>query len=196
MQPDLLDCVLTRWQPGFNDPYVISWVMVAIYILAALLALFVARRAPFPKVTRRQERILWITLAVVATFMAINKQVDLQTLLLATGRCIVQSKGWQQQANWLGGVAIAVLVLVAFGLGAVFLWSLRRTARRTALPILGLGLMAGFIAFRAAEILQFLGPLRAYVRGHWPDRILELSGPLVIIVGALILLDPRKMNRS
>lgn len=196
MRQDLWDCILTRWQPGFNDPYLLSWVMVAIYILAAILALVVARRAPFPVVTRRRERILWMTLAVVTTFMAFNKQFDLQTLLLATGSCVVQSTGWHQQATWLEGLTTTVLMILAVGLGVVFLWSLRRTAKRTALPILGLGLIVGFIAFRAAEILQFLGPVRAYIHGNWPDRLLELSGPLVIIVGALIVLDRRQTNRS
>ncbi|MCB1339172.1 MAG: hypothetical protein KDK10_17535 [Maritimibacter sp.] len=191
MQQSFSDCVLLKWQPGINDPYVLSWIMVAIYALAAALALAVAHRAPFPAETRRRERVFWIVVAIVAAVLAVNKQADLQTLLLAAGGCVMRAQGWADETIWLKGGATLALIALALGIGGGGLWSLRRTSRRTALPLAGLALMAGFIAFRALEILFFRGPLRALSLSDWPDRVLELSGPAVVIVGAWLLLNGR-----
>ncbi|MCB1355300.1 MAG: hypothetical protein KDK53_01935 [Maritimibacter sp.] len=196
MQENFFVCVLGRWQLGFNDPYFLSWVMVAIYVFAAFLAAVVARRAPVPAATRRQERAFWAAVAGVLAIMAVNKQADLQTLIMATGSCLGQTQSWFEKTDLLKGIILTVLVLSAFGSGAVFVWALRPTLRRTALPLLGLALMAGFIVFRAAETLNSLGPLRAVARGNWPDRILELSGPLVIVIAAIILLNRRDNTRA
>jgi len=188
MLNNLWGCVLTRWQPGFNDPYFLSWLMVSIYLFAAVLALVVAGRVPFPAETRRRERIVWAGVATVAVVMAVNKQADLQTLAIAAGSCVVRGQGWDAQALWLETVTTGALALLTVGVGGVFLWSLRGTAGRTALPLLGLALMVGFVAFRAAEILGFLGPLYALTRSLWVDRVLELAGPALVILGALRLL--------
>ncbi len=195
MQEDFLDCVLERWQFGFNDPYLVSWIMVAIYILAALLAIAVARRASFPARTRRRERVFWVGVAIALTLMAVNKQADLQTLMIATASCLLRTQGWFDQYDLLKGLIMTGLALSAVVGGAVFVRALLPTLRRTALALLGLALVAGFIVFRAAESLNALGPLRGVVRGNWPDRILELSGPLVIVVAALILLDRHRTER-
>lgn len=191
MQETVAGCILQRWQPGMNDPFFLSWVMVGIYLLAAILAFAVVLRATLPAATRGRERLFWGLVAVVLTFMAVNKQADLQTLLLAAGSCLTKAVGWTGQNQRIEGVAMVLLAGAAFAAGALILWGLRPTLRRTALPLLGLTLMASFVVFRAAEIFDFLGPLRQVARGHWPDRILEVSGPAVIIAGALILLSRR-----
>lgn len=195
MDGGFLECVLGRWQLGFNDPYFVSWIMVTIYILVAILAIAVARHASFPADTRRRERVFWAAVAGVMAFMAVNKQADLQTLIISAGSCVMRAQGWYEQYHLLKGTMMSILVLSAFGSGAVFLWALLPTLRRTALPMLGLALVAGFIVFRAAETLNVLGPLHAVARGNWPDRILELSGPLVIVVAALLLLHQRDKKR-
>ena len=191
VQDDLLICIQDRWVLGFNDPYLLSWIMVAIYVLTAALAVAVARRGRFPAPTHRRERAFWAVLAGVLILMAINKQADLQTLVMATGRCVIQTRGWGDQHVLLKGLILTGLVLAAFGSAAAVAWALLPTLRRTALPLLGVALMAVFIVFRAAETLNVLGPLRALAHSYWPDRILELSGPAVILVAAYILLSRR-----
>lgn len=187
-QANLSDCVLTRWQPGFNDPYLVSWIMVAIYLMVAVVAGRVVWRRPFPAATARRERVFWGLIAGVLVFMAINKQGDLQTLLLSVGHCLSRTQGWFGERDLVKRIVVTVLAVSALGGGALFLWGLRRTLSRTALPLTGLFLMASFIVLRAAEMFHFRGPIMAMFRGNWPDRILELSGPLVIFIAALVLL--------
>jgi hypothetical protein len=191
MQDGFTVCVQTRWQLGFNDPYFLSWVMVAIYLLTAILVFVVARLAPFPAVTRRRERVFWAAVGVVLILMAVNKQADLQTLMMAAASCVLLSQGWYDPNDLLKGLVMAVLVLSAIAGGTAVLWSLHTTLRRSATPLIGLGLMAAFIVFRAAETL---GPPRGIAFGHWPDRILELSGPLLIFAAAFMLLATRQKH--
>jgi len=187
MPAELSDCILARWQPGFNDPYLMSWIMVGIYLLVAGMALVVMGRGPFPATTVRRERAFWGIVTGALVFMALNKQADLQTLILATGRCLSQAQGWFEYRRLVQRIVVIGLALSALGGGAVFLWGLRRTLRRTALPLLGLFLTMGFVLVRAAELFHVGDRLKAALDG-WSGRVLELSGPLVIFAAALFLL--------
>ena len=166
----LLDCILVRWTPSFNDPYLASWGMVAIYLLVAVMALTVAHQAAFPSETCRCERIFWGIVAAALMFMAINKQADLQTLLLATGRCLSQDQGWFEYRRLIQRIAVFALGGVALGGGAFLLWGLRRTLRRTALPLLGLFLMAGFVLTRAAVLFHVGEKYKALLSEGWSGR--------------------------
>lgn len=188
MQVKLPECVLVSWQPGLNDPYLLSWIMVAIYLLVATIAIAAVRSGTFPATTVRRERVFWGVVAGALVFMAVNKQADLQTLLLASGRCLSQAQGWFEARRLVQKIAMIVLALAALGGGAVVLWRLRRTLRRTALPLAGLFLMVGFILSRAAGMFHVEGWLVDAFAARWPGRLLELSGPLTIFIGALVVL--------
>jgi hypothetical protein len=188
MPGEFSQCVLARWDPGFNDPYLVSWLMVALYLLVAGIAVAVMRRCPFPTATRRRERVFWGVVVGAMLLMALNKQADLQTLILATGRCLSQAQGWFEYRRLVQRIAVFALALTALGGGVVILWGLRRTLRRTALPLLGLGLTTAFVLTRAAGMFHVEGPLEVALNGGWPGRALELAGPLTILAAALILL--------
>jgi hypothetical protein len=182
------DCVLSRWQPGFNDPYLMSWIMVAIYLLAAGLALAVALRGPFPDETRRRERVFWALVATALVFAAVNKQADLQQLALAYSHCAARAQGWIRHLRLVQHLAVIALGIAGLGGGVVFWWLMRRTLQRSALPLLGLVLMAAFVVGRAGELF-FRGNRNDYfLHAGWPARFLELSGPLAIMAGAVLLL--------
>lgn len=189
VQTGLFDCIHNRWQPGFNDPYLVSWIMVAIYLMAAVGAVAVTRRAPFPPETRRRERAFWGVVAGALVFMAFNKQADLQTLILATGRCLSQAQGWFEYRRLVQRIAVIGMALAAFGGGAVFLWGLRRTLRRTALPLFGVFLMGGFALSRAAEMFHVGEQFEEALNEGWPGRVLEVSGPVTILVAGVLRLQ-------
>lgn len=196
MQTTLSDCVLTRWHLGFNDPYLTSWVMVAIYLLVAGMAVAVVRRGSFPARSARRERVFWGVVASVLVLMAVNKQADLQTLMLATGRCVAQSDGWYEFRQAIKGIAFVAIAIALIGSGTVLFWCLRRTFRRTGLPLLGLFLMFLFVLSRAFWIFHFIPSVEMAHRLYpilvhgWPSRFFEVSGPLVIFVAAVSLLIP------
>jgi hypothetical protein len=72
-----------------------------------MLALRVTLRNP-PGTARG----LWLTLVPLLGFLAINKQLDLQTALTATGRCMAQAEGWYDnralvQIGFIAGLMLA-----------------------------------------------------------------------------------------
>ena len=62
------------WKPGIGDPTVYGWLAAAAYALGALLCWRASRRAP------ARERKFWLIAMALLAFLAINKQLDLQTL--------------------------------------------------------------------------------------------------------------------
>lgn len=181
----IYDCTLLYWQPGFKDPYLSSWIMVLIYLVAAILAFTMAGKGIFPDSARRRERLFWALIAGLLLALAINKQADLQSLLTAFGRCLAKSQGWYDQRRMVQQVFFLVLGVSAIGGVGTLLWGLRRRLHANVLPLLGLAFMAIFILSRAADAYHLDTQLVALLHARWIARILELSGPLIISVAAL-----------
>ena len=90
----VLECAFHGWSPGIGDPTVMGWVAVAAYISAAAVAGVASARGAFPVPNRRRERLFWLSLVLVLSCLAVNKQLDLQSLLTALGRCLSRTQGW------------------------------------------------------------------------------------------------------
>ncbi|MBL3568909.1 isopropylmalate isomerase [Rhodovulum visakhapatnamense] len=185
---DIYSCVFGTWRPGIGDPTWQGWTTVAVYLAVAALALRAARTAAFPEPSARRERVFWNLVALALLLLAINKQLDLQSALTATGRCLARLQGWYAERRAVQTefiVAIGALsLLVLLGL----LWLLRGTLRRSAAAIVGLCFVSAFVLIRAAGFHHFdhlLGmPTLLSVR---TNMVLELTGPLLIALGSLAL---------
>jgi len=183
--PSLFECATQHWSAGLGDPHLMGWVTVGVYALAAVLT---ARRAivgQFPAESRKRERLFWALSAILLGLLAVNKQLDLQTLLTEMGRCAARAQGWYEdrqivQRWFIMGVIVAGTVLVGW-LALV----MRRTLRRTGLAVLGLGLVCTFVAVRAAgfhNVDILIGTEVAGLRMNW---LLELPGPTLVAIAAL-----------
>lgn len=181
-------CVFQTWRPGIGDPTLLGWATVGLYVVVALLAFRVAGRAGFPIATRNRERAFWIIVAVIMAALAINKQLDLQSALTATGRCLAKAQGWYEtrrgvQKDFLLGLAgLALLFMV------VMLVMLRGTWRRTGLAVIGLAFVCGFVLMRAVGFHHFDQMLGVPVMGIRANGLLEWTGPLLISFSGLRLL--------
>ena len=189
---DVVACALKRWSPGIGDASVMGWVTVAAYLLAAALCFRVVRGGTMPLATARRERLFWRVLGFVLLFLAVNKQLDLQSFVTATGRCVAQLEGWYRQR---GAVQRGFIYGLLGGAGLIclaMLWTLRRTLRRTALAVLGAVAVAGFVLVRAVGFHHMDALINRVlsVRMNW---VLELSGLGLIAVAAL--LHPRRKRR-
>ena len=193
-QLNLFECVFSRWYPGINDPFLTSWIMVVVYLLVAACAFVVAKRAVFPDFTRNRERVFWGLITVVMIVMAINKQLDLQSLLPATGRCLSEAQGWFEHRRLVQRVFFLVLILLAAGGTAILLWRLRHALKRSSAPLLGLVLMAGFVLSRAAEFNHIDSDIGTFLTSRWGARVSELAGPLVILFAGLVRLRDEQSN--
>ncbi len=180
-----MECIFSVWSPKIGDPHLMGWVTVGVYLLAGLAAASVVRRDAFPPGTRGRERTFWTLSALLLLFLAVNKQLDLQSFLTAAARCMAQAQGWYENRRV---VQLAFILMLAMA-GVLALLGLRRLLRgtlaRTGLALLGLVLVTVFVVIRAAGFHHMdvlIGTQIAGMRLNW---LLELPGPLLVLVAAL-----------
>lgn len=186
----MTECVLARWQPVIGDPGWRGWTTVLLYLAAMGVALH-ASRAPFPAATRLRERAFWMLTALILGFLAVNKQLDLQSALTALGRCMAQAQGWYGQRRlvqvaFLAGLAIAAVVFLA-----ALLHLLRGSWPRSALPVIGLVFVCTFVLMRAAGFHHMDRILGMPLLGLRANNLLEWAGPVLIMLGALRVSRPQ-----
>ena len=176
-------CILHRWSPELGDPTVLGWVTFGAYGLAGLLCLAAFTRAAQPAI----RRLGWCTGLLLLALMA-NKQLDLQSGVIAVGHCVSTAQGWYEHRQSFQAVFILALMAGFAAFGLWLLWSLRRHLHRLGLALAGLGLLMGFVALRAAgfqHVSAILPAELAHFRAFWT---LELGGIALIALNALVAL--------
>jgi hypothetical protein len=176
-------CVSDRWQLAIGDPNIAGWAICAAYALAAILAIIVLRVAPFDPAHRSRERILWALIACLMAALALNKQLDLQSLMVAVGRCLAQEQGWYENRRLVQRDFIFALIALAVLGGAAIIWLLRGIVRHNLMALLGLAAFAGFVLIRAGHLFHIFVPeqLVADILLHHLTTLLEAMSPILII---------------
>ena len=177
--PDLIACAAARWTPGIGDPTAWGWITVLVYVGAAGLCAAAARRAPV-----RREMAFWAVLAAGLLALAVNKQLDLQSGLTAVARCLAQADGWYEdrrrvQLTFIAGVAG---IAMTGAVGAA--WFMRRSLSRVWPAVLGVALVLGFVAIRAAGSHRVDVAIGQGAFGVTANAALEVGGTLLIAFGA------------
>ncbi|WP_342078260.1 isopropylmalate isomerase [Yoonia sp. SS1-5] len=180
------NCALRTWQVGIGDPGVTGWVIVGLYLLVGLICFVAAGRTAFPWYTARREKFFWRALGLVLLALAVNKQLDLQSLLTASARCAAQLQGWYENRRVVQ-VAFIVAILAFMLLFALLLWTIvRGTLRRNGLALIGLIFVLGFVAVRAVGFHGMDALINMRVQGVRVNWALEITGPVLILLAALI----------
>jgi hypothetical protein len=180
-----LTCAFTQWSPGLGDNHWMGWLTVAVYLLAAVASGLAALQLSGAAGLDGRERRFWILAAGLMLALALNKQLDLQSLLTMIARCHSQLAGWYEsrrrvQVGFI--LLVAVGGLVVLGLLALFL---RGILGRIWLPLVGLGFVCGFVVLRAASFHHVdvaLGSGLAGIKLNW---LLELPGPTLVALVAM-----------
>jgi hypothetical protein len=183
--PDLSDCVFATWSPRIGDPSVMGWLTVAAYVAASALTALVAARPG------TRPRLFWLVLSLLLLGLAVNKQLDLQTALTATGRCLAKAQGWYDRRGVVQMEFIAAVMAGGLILTLLTIRMMRRYLADTWLAITGFGMLMTFIAVRAAgfhHVDRLIGHEIGGVRLNW---ILELGGITLIAANAAYLLIRR-----
>lgn len=181
----MFPCAFSPWTPGIGDSHVFGWAIVGIYLAAAVACAIVGRRGGFPNQTQGRELLFWWLCAALLALLAVNKQLDLQSLLTAVARCVALDQGWYedrrdvQRKFVLAVLAGGLLLVIVSGL-----W-LRKTFARTGLAILGLGLVSTFVVIRAASFHHVDSLINETLLGLRMNWLLELPGPILILVAAV-----------
>lgn len=179
----ILDCALTQWSPGIGDPSVVGWLTVAAYAVAAVLAF---RTTGGAGAADRAERLFWTLAGLYLAALAVNKQLDLQSLMTAIGRCSAQEQGWYAMRRGVQVGVILGLVGASVAGGLVAFWTLRRTLGRTWLALLGLVWITGFVLVRAVgfhHVDRLIGFSVGGIRLNWA---FELGGIGLFVLGTLL----------
>jgi hypothetical protein len=179
-----LSCALTQWHWGPGDNNVVGWATVLVYLWAAFAAMRAAQALTGPEGLARRERWFWWVAAGFMLALAVNKQLDLQTLLTLLARCHAQLTGWYDirrivQRDFILGVAAC-----GVGVLALLTYLLRGILGRVGLALLGLGFVCVFVVVRAASFHHVDSLLGTWVFGIKMNWILELPGPILVAVVA------------
>lgn len=179
-----LTCAFAQWGPGLGDNNIMGWVTVAVYLLAAVVTVRLARLMGGPDPAQGRERSFWAISAAIMLFLAVNKQLDLQSLFTMIGRCHAQLSGWYGMRRSVQ----QVFILSVAGLGAVAMillgLLLRGVLHRVWPAMLGMGFVCGFVLIRAASFHHMDGLIGSWTLGVKVNWLLELPGPSLVALVA------------
>lgn len=176
-------CTLESWTPATGDPTIWGWLTVVVYALCTILAVFVAIRM---RPGRRQ--LFWIMVAVVMAFLAVNKELDLQSALTAGAHCLAKLQGWYEERHIVQRRFI-FLLLTGTVIGLSFgLYQMRRHFRTHGVAILGLATVASFVAVHGAGVQDVDHLINESVKEISFNFLFEVSGLILIASNAAYLL--------
>jgi len=161
-----------------HDAGDLPWLVAAAYLLASGLAAWAALRTSF----RLESRFWWIA-AVGLLFLALNKQLDLQTLLTETLREVATRDGWFEQRRAAQAAFVGAIVLLSLAMAAYLARLAWESGAGVKLTFLGLALLGAYVLSRAALFNHLetpIGRIASDVRAHGN---LELGFIVVVIVG-------------
>jgi hypothetical protein len=167
---------IAGWQPHWDNPDWRGWTVVTAYLTAAACC---AQAALARRKTGAEERrycVIWRMLAAGLLFLGINKQLDLQTLLICLGRQAALAGGRYGERRQVQLAFCAVLALVVL---AAFWFALARFRvffDRNRWVLAGVTVLLIFVMIRTASVnhvFEWMGIQYDDKKWTW---ILEVGG--------------------
>ncbi len=182
----MIDQILeVDWSPKIGDPTTLGWATTAGYLLAAALSLICALRARVDSDGQPvlQQSMLWLLLSCGLGLLGINKQLDLQTWLIAVARNVALQQGWYARRDsvqvWFVAWVILISLIILFGSMMRF----RRHGRQYMFELFGLLFILRFLIVRTASILGVSLPrLSRFTGGVALNWVLEFVGISIILL--------------
>jgi hypothetical protein len=187
-----------EWSPGIGDPTPAGWFTLAAYFGTTLLCVAAALRPPRNNlIDAALDRRFWIGTATLFLFLGVNKQLDLQTLIVEIARSLAKADGWYNRRHHYQRAFLLSISLLT----AVLLVAAARIVRWRSpaikIAIFGLTLTCSFVLIRAASfhhIDTWLGGTVLHIRWNW---LLELSGIGIVAAAASVtILARRKVEHA
>lgn len=192
----IFPCAFSRWSPVIGDNHPVGWLTVAVYLLATVACARTALGTGFTPLKEKREQAFWWLATSLMAFLAVNKQIDLQSLLTAVARCAALDQGWYEdrQAVQRG----FIIGLIAGGVAGILLASflLQGTFARTGLALIGLTCVSVFVGIRAVSFHQVDALIGMWVLGLRMNWLLELPGPILVIWAAFRASRPRRLRSA
>jgi len=174
---------LLTWKFALDNPTPLGWTVVTAYVAASMCCVRAALKSHGK--SRQSAAAVWWILAGGLMFLGINKQLNLQTLMIVIGRNISDAGGWYGSRR--EAQLIFAVVFAAFSFAAL-IWFWRRYGdffKENHLMPAGAIILVLFVAMRSACINHvFALPIFGFKNDQWA-WVLEISGSLLIAAGAL-----------
>lgn len=173
------------WRPGIGDPTFMGWFTVVAYLMAAVLCWRAHRAAtglPGPELKTAAR--FWMLLTILFAVLAVNKQLDLQSLFTAIGRWAARRGGWYDERHRVQMIFVAALAVAGLVAIAWLLWLTRRGWRRYGLAVAGATFIVFFVVIRAASFHHVDVMLSWNVLGFYMNWALELGGIACVAISA------------
>ena len=170
------------WRPGISDPGALAWAITSVYLAAGVVCLLRTR----DRGLARRLLVFWAVAGSLFIFLAINKQMDFQVLLIQLGRTWATSHHWLERRRGVQAVFAALLSggTVIAALASVRL--LRSSWSTVRMPLLGLACTLSVVLLGAAmicHVFDWLYPMLGTTAStvHHGMEPLELIGPSCVI---------------
>jgi hypothetical protein len=126
--------------------------------------------------------------------LAVNKQLDIQSLLTDIGRVLAHRQGWYEARRGVQKTFIlALLLLGAVGLAGV--WYLARgPMKELRISLAGLVVILTFVVTRAASFHHMDRLIGTRVLGMRMNGVLELSGIFLVAFGAALTIRRKRQE--
>lgn len=181
--------MIEGWSPGIGDPTPLGWLTVAAYLMACAAALRAAQR----DVPRNAG--IWLGIAIFLGLLALNKQLDLQTLLTVLARKQALADGWYDNRRVFQQEFILGLLVVSGALTVWLLYLTRIGGRALRTAIVGVSLLLLFICVRAVSFHNMDAFIGSTFLGVSANHILEIAGIATAGIAAWTV-RPRSRSRA
>jgi hypothetical protein len=159
------------WKPGIGDPTFIGWFAVLGYFVSAVLSTCVALR--LTKINSSQRKAWWI-LVVALVLLGLNKQLDLQGLLMELGRSFAYQEGVYEKRRFLQMIFLFVLTIATLIMVILWFRMNRQSWREEGFMLVGSMFLVGFVLVRAASFHHFQEFFALPLGGVRLHRVIEL----------------------
>ncbi len=195
----LMECATAQWHPKIGDPSFVGWFITGGYavLVLVIVLLLVKLKSPAVGAPRALFR-FWILALVFYALLGLNKQMDLQTYITATGRCMSRAEGWYKQRREFQMLLAFAALAGGSVLMLVVLYGFRSVLRRCFLAILGAGLSSVYVALRLISMHHVDTILRMHVFAVKVHALLEIAGIVLVLLNAflLLLMSNREPHRA
>lgn len=171
---------MARWFGLAGDPTIIAWIVTVVYAIAGWTSHTAAVQAKRQR-RSRANLLFWRAMLIAMILLGLNKQLDLQSLMLDCGRTLSREGGWfayrRVAERSFAAVVAASLVLLL----TLTILRMRSPRLDMIISISGIAALVCFILLRTGSILHVPG-LDRTTTGSF-QSMLELCGVVAVAFG-------------
>jgi hypothetical protein len=171
-----------KWHFGFDNPTFLGWTVVTAYLCAAACCGWAAVKAR--PGAGRSAAAMWRLLSAGLLFLGINKQLNLQTLMIVIGRNVSSAGHWYGARRLVQLVFSAVFAAACLGTLGGFAWRWRPFFKENPQALAGAIVLVLFVVLRAATISHADEWFRVNLHADQWCWVLEICGSFLLALSA------------